>query len=285
MNYLNLDKAMLYGKEKIGIRDTRYILSHITGYTTGGLMLKFNEELTPVEYNLFLEYVRRRQANEPLQYILGQWDFMGLTLLTDKRALIPRPETELLVEEALDYITNIQHAPVRVLDVCTGSGCIALAIALLAENAIVTATDISEDALELARENAEKLKISPERVKFLKSDLLEGISENPLSDEISGEFDIIVSNPPYILSGDMPGLSPAVRDHEPHLALDGGTDGLDFYRRLIPQCKKILRDGGALFLEIGSPAVVDLMADAGFENITKRHDFAELERIVSGIKI
>lgn len=222
-------------------------------------------------------FLERREKKEPLQYIIGRWDFMGLELTCDKRALIPRPETELLVEDALAIIAGLSP-PVRVLDVCTGSGCIALAIAVLAgENAEITATDICPRALDLARENAKKLGFVPERVSFVQNDLLKNFENIHES-----EFDVIISNPPYILSGDMAALPLSVRGHEPHKALNGGIDGLDFYRRLIPQAKKALREGGALLMEIGPMAVLDLMAEAGFTNINLRRDYAELPRIVSG---
>jgi release factor glutamine methyltransferase len=179
------------------------------------------------------------------------------------------------VEEALRFAETLEKLPIRILDVCTGTGCIALSLAcLLGENAEITAVDISADALSLAKENAEKLGIATERVNFLKSDLLECVT---------GEFDIIISNPPYILHSDMAKLSPTVRNYEPHLALNGGTDGLDIYRRLIPQCKNALRTGGALFLEIGPKSVINLLAEAGFSDINLLRDYAELERIVYGV--
>ncbi|MCL2386088.1 MAG: peptide chain release factor N(5)-glutamine methyltransferase [Defluviitaleaceae bacterium] len=285
---MTLDDALRYGAKKIGKRDAKLLLSHITGYSTSGIMLHCLREITDSDFAAYDSCLERRRTGEPLQYIMGQWDFMGLTLRTDKRALIPRPETELLVDAAqplfADYMHSNQHArleasekksPLRVLDVCTGSGCIALAIARLTDGLTeITAVDISDEALSLAKENAEKLGLAGQ-INFIKSDML---------DAVSGEFDVIISNPPYILSGEMASLSPTVRDYEPHLALDGGADGLDFYRRLIPQSFKALRAGGALFLEIGPVAVLELMADAGFENINMMRDYAELERIVYGVK-
>lgn len=273
---MTIHDALLGGAEKIGQRDAKLFLSHITGYGEGGLHIKAFDSLCDDECELFFSFVQRRETGEPLQYIIGQWEFMGLPLFTDPRALIPRPETELLVEEALAFIAAKiadKKNPARVLDLCTGSGCIAIAIACLSD-AKITAADISDDALSLAKKNACKLKITNEQIIFVKSDLL---------DDICGEFDVIISNPPYILSGDMKTLSPTVRDHEPSLALDGGVDGLDFYRRLIPQAKKALCKGGALFLEIGPVAVTDLMANAGFEKINLQRDYAEIPRIVSGI--
>ncbi|MCL2225167.1 MAG: peptide chain release factor N(5)-glutamine methyltransferase [Defluviitaleaceae bacterium] len=276
---VTIGNALAHGAGLINKRDAKLFLSHLTGYSVDGVVLNERNEIPPEKYAMYLEYIKRRQTGEPLQYIIGKWEFMGLPFITDKRALIPRPETELLVEEAFAFIKKIsaeEERPIRALDVCTGSGCIAIALAcLLRENLEIVATDISPAALSLARENAEKNTPAPEKITFIETDLLEGVD---------GDFDIIISNPPYITSGEMATLSPTVRDHEPHLALDGGADGLDIYRRLIPQCKKALRTGGALFLEIGSPEVWDLMEKSGFENINLLHDYAEIERIVTGVK-
>lgn len=274
---MTLNEALFYGHEKIGKREAKIFLSHITGYSVSGVLLYSHEKISVSDYNLYTSFIARRLAGEPLQYIIGQWEFMGLPFITDRRALIPRPETELLVEDAYEFIRKKigeNGGSVRVLDVCTGSGCIPISIACLTDGRVeITATDISKDAICLARENAHKNGLSAERINFLQTDLMDGIKD---------KFDVIISNPPYILSGDMATLSPTVRDHEPHLALDGGTDGMDFYRRLIPQSKNALNHGGALFLEIGPPAVMGLMADIGFSNINLRRDYAELERIVTG---
>jgi release factor glutamine methyltransferase len=232
---------------------------------------------TPKQIRKFKDYLLKRAKRTPVAYIIGEWDFMGLTLKTDKRALIPRPETELLVEEVFYFLNNINKTDVKILDLCTGSGCIAIALACLTEDCIkITAVDISADALELAKENAEKYGLGDDRITFIQSDLLENVSD---------KFDIIVSNPPYILSCDMPSLSNSVRDYEPHLALDGGTDGLDFYRRLIPESMNTIKESGALFLEIGPVEVMNLMVETGFERINLIRDYAELERIVTGEKI
>ena len=212
----------------------------------------------------FLSYVDRRKTGEPLQYIIGQWDFMGQTLKTDPRALIPRPETELLVELALQTLTK----PAKVLDVCTGSGCIAIAMAAAGHQ--VTAIDISHQALSLAMENGAGLDI-----KFIQSDLFENVT---------GTFDLIISNPPYITAQEMEALAPTVAEYEPHLALYGGQDGMDIYRKLIPQSLNYLNPGGALFLEIGPAQVKDIMAGEGFTNVILQKDYAGLPRIVYGIK-
>ncbi|MCL2215489.1 MAG: peptide chain release factor N(5)-glutamine methyltransferase [Defluviitaleaceae bacterium] len=281
---MTLAEALKHGTEKIGRREAMLLLSHASGFSGSKILLHRDESLTDCACAIYLKCLERRNQNEPLQYIIGKWDFMGLEFNVDKRALIPRPETELLVEEVLKFIksrrNNVNFSPLRVLDVCTGSGCIALAIVCLTDAktvASVTATDISRDALALAEENANKLNIPPGRVNFIESDLVERLLNCG-----NDKFDIVISNPPYILHNDMAGLSQDVRDFEPHLALDGGVDGLDIYRRLIPQSKKILRPGGGLFLEIGPVQVADLLSDAGFFDIAIKRDYAGLDRIVTG---
>ncbi|MDR0273171.1 MAG: peptide chain release factor N(5)-glutamine methyltransferase [Clostridiales bacterium] len=264
---MTIGEALRHGIETVGRRDAGLLLSFVTG--TNELFLQTEKEINPEKY---FSYIKRLQAGEPLQYIIGQWEFMGLTFITDKRALIPRPETELLVEKVLEFLKNKKNA--HVSDVCTGSGCIAISIARLAEcETEIVAVDISDDALSLAKENAKKLNAA--NLIFIKSCLFENIC---------GKFDVIVSNPPYVLSEEIPKLLPNVRDYEPRLALDGGADGLDFYRRIIPQSKKHLKPGGALFLEIGPVSVINLMKEAGFKNIVLTRDYAGIERIVKGEK-
>ncbi|MCL1878549.1 MAG: peptide chain release factor N(5)-glutamine methyltransferase [Defluviitaleaceae bacterium] len=274
---MTVSDALRFGAEKIGRRDASLFLAYLIGGGVGDVFSRSEEMLPPDKCDLLLSFIARRERAEPLQYIIGVWDFFGLEFFTDPRALIPRPETELLVEAALEFAKKIQSdgvAAPRILDVCTGSGCIALALAhTLGDCAEITAIDISLDALALARENAEKLNLS-DRVNFLHSDLLDKIPQ-------SEKFDLIVSNPPYIASSEIPALDPSVRDYEPHLALNGGADGLDLYRRLIAQSKKALHKGGALFLEIGPPAVADLMRDAG--DVEVLNDYAGLPRIVRGV--
>jgi len=260
---MTINEALIYGTKIIGRWDTLLLLRHITGQTSAYIML---HEGTPLINGAeFLSYVNRFKQGEPLQYIIGEWDFMGHTLRTDRRALIPRPETELLVEEALAFI----KPQMTVLDLCTGSGCIAAAIAGAGEYN-VTAVDVSADALALAKENGEGLNIN-----FIQSDLFS---------EIKGLFDVIISNPPYITSAEMDTLSSTVLDYEPYLALHGGIDGMDIYRKLIPESLEFLKPGGALFLEIGPVAVKDIMVVSGFKDVVMKQDYAGLNRIVYGVK-
>jgi len=221
-----------------------------------------------------LPLAARLAAGEPLQYVLGDTNFFGLHLQCDPRALIPRPETEELVALVLDHITPetpTEAAAFHVVDVGTGTGCIALAVKAERPNCRVTGVDISPDALELARANAETCNLD---VTFVEGNLLEALA----ADE---RIDLLVSNLPYIGTGEIPGLDANVRDHEPHLALDGGDDGLDLIRRLIPQARRRLAAGAPIFLEMGEsqgPAVAGILVEAGFEAVEIGKDFAGHDR-------
>ena len=226
-----------------------------------------------------LEAMRRAMARlskgEPLQYVLGEWDFRTLTLSCDRRALIPRPETEELVTRVLAYLTARRTGGVPlVVDVGTGTGAIILSIA--AEHrgeAALLGTDVSEDAILLARENAVRCGLEG-RVKFAVADGLDDFDE-PQS------VDVIVSNPPYVSTAEWETLDPRVRDYEPRLALDGGPAGLDFYDRYLGDAVNLLKPGGAAFFEIGEgqgPALRELMAAYGFADVRIDRDFAGHDR-------
>jgi len=251
------------------------LLAHITGRTRTELLLNSPNDLPEEQLRAFFHAAERRRVGEPLQYILGAWDFYGRMFKVDARALIPRPETELLVEKVVNYASKNAPSPCRVLDVCTGSGCIAISLLLELEAkglaVEMTATDISPDALALARENA-ALHNTAERVRFVETDLAAGVG---------GMFDIIVSNPPYIPVAEMAVLQAEVRDHEPHMALVGGADGMDLYRRLLPQAHGLLSPGGALFMEIGPRGVGELVEKAGFCEAMVLDDYAGLTRMVT----
>ena len=226
-----------------------------------------------------LEAMRRAMARlskgEPLQYVLGEWDFRTLTLSCDRRALIPRPETEELVTRVLSYLADRRTGGVPlVVDVGTGTGAIILSIA--AEHrgeAALLGTDVSEDAILLARENAVRCGLEG-RVKFAVADGLDDFDE-PQS------VDVIVSNPPYVSTAEWETLDPRVRDYEPRLALDGGPAGLDFYDRYLGDAVNLLKPGGAAFFEIGEgqgPALRELMAAYGFADVRIDRDFAGHDR-------
>ena len=225
-----------------------------------------HKELLP----LLEERVQKRTNCIPIQYILGKQEFMGLEFLVNEHVLIPRFDTELLVEEVCRC-----SAGKEILDVCTGSGCIAVSIAMLGNPLKVDALDSSLEALAVAEENGKK---HGAKVHFFQSDLLDGCKE---------QYDCIVSNPPYIATEEILTLAKEVREREPSLALDGGADGLDFYRRLIPQAKEHLRNEGRLFLEIGceqGDAVSCILQENGYTQIQVKKDYAGLDRIVTAQK-
>jgi release factor glutamine methyltransferase len=239
--------------------DAERLTAEVLGVDRMELYLEPDRIVKDDERDRLRELVRRRGAREPAQYILGTAGFYGMDLKVDPRALIPRRETELLVDRAREIAGGRQ---VRVLDIGTGSGCVALALAKhVGEGSEVHATDVSVEALALARENAEAQGLSS-RVTFHEGDLFDALGDD------AGRFDVIVANLPYVESGEMAGLMPEVREHEPASALDGGEDGLDVVRRCVVAAGARLADGAWLLLEIGAtqgPAVVQLMKDAGLE--------------------
>jgi release factor glutamine methyltransferase len=242
-------------------------------------------DLTPEQAAELEALAARAERGEPIQYIIGHVDFRGLEIRCDRRALIPRPETELLVQAVLDRVAEASSlcmqrqdaaAARTIADIGTGTGCIALALLSELPDAEVTGIDISPEALSLARENAERLGLS-RRFHGLENNLLDGFEE--------GSLDIVVSNPPYIFSRVWKTLEPCVRDFEPQLALDGGGDGMDLIRPLVAQAARVLKPGGGLFLEIGydqGEAVFQCLEKAGFRDVSIRRDFSGLDRIVSG---
>jgi release factor glutamine methyltransferase len=226
--------------------------------------------MTQEQVDAFDANLRRRESREPLAYILGEWGFRRLTLKTDRRALIPRPETEIVVERALEHIRDLEDP--QVLDVGTGTGAIALAIADEAPRARVTAMDVSPDALALARENLELTGING-RVRLVEHDLTSGLGEH--------DFDLVVSNPPYVEPDELASLQPEVRDWEPHVALiaSGATE------KLALAAREALRPGGWLVLETAAGAgdrVERLLSDFGFEHVTITPDLAGRDRVAEG---
>lgn len=250
--------------------ETEWILSHALGTDRVGLYVAFDKPLTDPELGLIREMVRRRARREPLQYILGTQEFAGLEFVVTPHVLIPRHDTETLLKEALSRLCGTE----RVLDVGTGSGCLAVSLARHFPSLSVTAVDISADALAVARENARRNGVF---VRFLQGDLFA-----PCRGET---FHMVVSNPPYIPSNEIESLQPEVRDHEPRSALDGGSDGLELYRRLVPEAVRHLSPGGWLLVETGigeGPAVRELFASAGFCDMVTAVDPSGIERVVVG---
>ena len=225
----------------------------------------------------YLSVIDRRAAHVPLQYLTHEQNFCGADIYVDERVLIPRQDTEVLVAAALDLAAMLDGSP-ALLDLCTGSGCIPIALSRLGDFGSITAADLSADALEVAKMNAEQ---NEAEIRFVQSDLFEAFRKKA---EAAERFDLITCNPPYIRSGDMAGLQPEVRDNEPAMALDGGEDGLDFYRRLAEEAGQFLNPGGCVCFEIGFDQAVDvsaLLENAGFKEVRVLKDLAGLDRVVT----
>ncbi|HEY3315902.1 MAG TPA: peptide chain release factor N(5)-glutamine methyltransferase [Bacillota bacterium] len=276
-------EALAWGTERLqgaGVPnpqyDTAVILGQIFGRPRLELPLYYRSPLTRPQAADFEGLVRRRMSREPLQYVLGHEGFMGLDFSVDPRGLIPRPETEGLAERAL-AIVGAGHPQPRIADVGTGSGCLAIVLAKTVPGARVWAIDRSEDALALARENAAHHVVA-DQIEFVAGDYLQPLVRRGVA------VDLVVSNPPYIPSGEIPSLQEEVREFEPRSALDGGPDGLAAYRALAGQAPLVLTRPGWLALEIGhgqAEAVAALLAAAGFGTIENHSDLAGISRVIT----
>ncbi len=261
--------------------DARLLLEYVCNTNRNDLLVHGDREIELDEQDIYEDLINKRRKRIPLQYLTGIQNFMGLDFYVDSHVLIPRQDTEVLVEEVLKNL----HDGMRVLDMCTGSGCILISLLHYTNHCDGLGVDISGDALAVARRNSEKLlpkqsAVDAEegfgRIRFLQSDLFQAVE---------GKFDVIVSNPPYVSSEAMENLMPEVGQYEPYLALDGGCDGLLFYRRILDRCREYLFGGGMLFFEIGQEqagAVSNLMEQAGFLDIHVVKDYAGLDRVVFG---
>lgn len=256
---------------------TRILLSDLLGKNKEYLMIHNENEIEEGLSNIFFEKIERLKKHEPLQYIINKQEFMGFEFYVDKNVLIPQPDTENLVEEIILLSENLREnekKELRILDLCTGSGAIAISISKLIKNSLVYASDISKEALKIADENSSR---NQANVLFFESDLFEKISE-------LYKFDIIVSNPPYIETNVIKTLSVEVQK-EPEIALDGGEDGLDFYRKITKEAKKYLNTNGYLAFEIGynqRENVERILEENGYKNIYSRKDLSGNDRIVVG---
>lgn len=253
--------------------DAELLASLALGIGRVQIYLDLDRPLAPDELARIRELVGRRRKREPVAYILGKRDFYGRTFEVTKDVLIPRPDTEILVERALAHLPADE--PRRVLDLCTGSGCVAICLAALRASAVVVATDVSEEALGVARRNAAANGVDGKMV-FHRGDLF---------DALRGEapFDVITANPPYIPSRDIEGLDPDVAAFEPRLALDGGADGLDFYRRLAKEAPSWLVEGGVLLVEVGQGQAGDVeraFVAAGATETRVTEDYGKVARVV-----
>ena len=250
--------------------DAWYLLSFVTGLSKAQYFLKQNEEVDELLVHKYQNVLLRRASRVPLQHITEEQDFMGLPFWVNEHVLIPRQDTETLVEEALKVIPSGSH----VLDLCTGSGCVIISLVALGQGLSGVAVDISEEALVVAKENGTRL--CKGKVNFVQGDLF---------GPVTGRFNAIVSNPPYIPTKVIEGLAPEVRDHEPMLALDGTADGLLFYRRITEQAKDYLNENGWLLVEIGydqGSVVASLFAANGFKDVQVVKDLAGNDRVVKG---
>ena len=279
---------------------TELLLAHLLKLPRMKLYLNFERVLTPAETDALRELVKRRGQREPLQHITGSTSFCGFEIAVNRHALVPRPETEILAESGWEFLSNLNPQPSTALDFGTGTGCIAVALAAKCPSAKIVATDISADALALARENAARNNVA-ERIEFLQGDgfaafLPEGRVTRVPNSEIETkirdscnsplrkmEFNLIISNPPYIPSAEIAMLQPEVRDFDPRGALDGGADGLDFYRKLAAEAKPFLKPGGKIMLEFGdgqADAIRTIIAAEKWIVEAVREDYSQRERIL-----
>ncbi len=291
--------------------DARLLLEFVCGTDRNTLLVHGEREVLEEEYEKYRGLIERRASHVPLQHLTGEQNFMGLTFLVNKDVLVPRQDTEVLVEEVMKHL----HDGMRILDMCTGSGCILLSLLHYSNDCEGVGVDLSGQALAVARENYERLRVERQEMKarFLEGNLFAALKCGKATDSVEAEeasdgaeasgdgnvahggngtepgnaerFDVIVSNPPYIKTDVIDTLMPEVREHEPVMALDGGADGLIFYRRIAENAVNYLSGGGMLFFEIGCEQATDvcmIMETAGFREIAVVKDFAGLDRVVYG---
>jgi release factor glutamine methyltransferase len=269
--------ADFLGKKGVGSPrlQVELLLAHVLKMPRMKLYLNFERVLSAPEVETLRKLVRRRGQREPLQYIVGTTCFCGLELAVSRHVLVPRPETEMLAERAWKFLGQLpSDCPARALDLGTGSGCVAIALATHAPRARIEATDLSDDALNTARQNAARHHVT-ERIEFRLGDGFAALKKE-------GCFDLIVSNPPYIATAEIETLEPEVRDYEPKMALDGGADGLDFYRRIAAEAGAFLRPGGRTMLELndnGAPQVGKIFEHEGWKVEAIEPDYNQYQRI------
>ena len=271
--------------------DARLLLEHVCGTDRNYLLVHGDNEVSTEQENIFFACIIKRAKRVPLQHIIGSQNFMGLDFQVNEHVLIPRQDTEILVEEVLRQMTD----GLRILDMCTGSGCILISLLHYSNGCRGVGVDISPEALEMAEKNAEGLLKGYAYRKHVSEQQADAISSNvrgtyafiqsDLFEKVEEKYDIIVSNPPYIRSDVIETLMPEVRVHEPRQALDGWEDGLYFYRRIVEESRDHLVSGGLLYFEIGhdqAGEVRELMLAAGYRDIQVVQDYAGLDRVVYG---
>lgn len=275
---LTLQQIYREGKETLeraGIAeaelDAWYLLEYVTGISRASYYGDPGRVVSEEDLCRYRECIEKRAVHIPLQHITGEQEFMGLSFRVNDQVLIPRQDTETLVEEALKYAMP----GMRVLDLCTGSGCILISLLHFCPGLTGVGSDISAEALKMARTNGQRLHVE-ERTQWLCGDLFE---------KVTGAFDLIISNPPYIRSAEIEELQEEVRLYDPRIALDGAEDGLLFYRRIIEESKSYLKNGGRLLFEIGCDQgrdVAELLENAGYTEVSVKKDLAGLDRVAAG---
>lgn len=274
---MTLREAYEYGQKELiqaGIEDASvdawYLLEFTTGISRALYFLEMQKQLSGEQEEKYREYIRIRASHIPLQHITGVQEFMGMEFDVNEHVLVPRQDTEVLVEQVLKELKSGMH----VLDMCTGSGCILISLLKLGPGVVGTGADISEDALKVAEKNRAKMHVA---ANLIQSDLFE---------RVEGKYDVIVSNPPYIRTAVIEELKEEVKCHDPFIALDGKEDGLYFYREIVEKSRAFLKTGGKLYFEIGHDQgedVKSLMENAGFVDVIVKKDLAGLDRVVSGM--
>ncbi len=281
------DNMLCYAGVENHSFDTDCLFEDILGADRLALMLKGSDEVPEPDADRLMEAAEKRCSGNPLQYILGNWEFYGRTFCVGEGVLIPRPDTEVLVEKVLEHFKNAGNYSPEICDLCSGTGCIAVTLKKELPKATVHAVEFSSDAMPYLIKN---IGMNDADVKIIKGDVTDGrLLENFADPDDIGEYrkiDCIVSNPPYLTDKEMDEISREVK-HEPELALRGGTDGLKFYRIISCLWKEILKDGGLLAFEIGweqGAAVKDIMENNGYKNVTVHKDYAGNDRVVTGVK-
>ncbi len=273
--------------EEEGIEEARLdawlLLEYITQHPRAWYFAHKDETVSESQEARYKELIKRRARHEPVQYLTHQACFMGLDFYVDERVLIPRQDTEVVAEEALRILKGKKHP--RILDLCTGSGCILLSLLWAIPDASGTGTDLSKDALFVARMNGEKFGVN-DRADWVQSDAFSADFFEEKDGNAMRKYDILISNPPYIPRGELGTLMEEVKSFEPECALDGGEDGLDFYREITPKARMVLKEGGTLLFEIGwnqGKAVTELLTRWGFTGVRVLQDLCGLDRAAAGI--
>lgn len=275
----SINELLRFGEKELEVitdtnmLDAKLLLSYVLNKDSLYLFMNRDEEVSHEQIDLYEKLIRRRKSGEPLQYIIEHQEFMGLDFYVSPGVLIPRGDTEVMVEILIEKLKNLDS--IRILDIGAGSGAIHVALAYYLKQSTIVAVDISSDAIEIAQKNAKVNKVN-ERITYCLSDLFDALDEND-------KFDVIVSNPPYIPTEVIDGLQKEVSVHEPRLALDGGKDGYDFYKRIINDANNYFKDNGLLAFEVGhdqAQTIRELLEMANYKDIEIYKDLNSIERVV-----